>query len=223
MSDGARIRVVVVDDHAIVREGLRLVLDHAGEFTVVGEAGSAAEGVALAAESRPDVVILDITMPGGSGLHAVPELLERAPTSRILMLSMHDNPEYAVECVRLGAHGYLRKDSAPAELRAAVKAVHAGDVYFSPQVARQVAAALRDAITTPVAGGPSEGVVHLTTREREVLVRVARGLANKEIAAELGIATRTVEAHRDSLGKKLGIRTTAGLTRYCLENGIDVG
>ena len=211
-----RIRVAIVDDHAIVREGLRLVLESGGSFEVIGEAGSAADAIVMVAAQQPDVLILDISMPGGSGLLAVPEIVERAPTTRVLMLSMHDHAEYVVECVRAGAHGYLRKDSAPADLRSAVLAVHRGDGYFSPEVAQFVATALRDGREV---GGATPGP-SLTTRERQVLVGVSQGLTNKEIAATLGIATRTVEAHRDSLGRKLGIRTAAGLTRYCMEHGV---
>ncbi len=219
MSEHTPIRVMVVDDHAIVREGVRMVLDVSDEFDVSAEASSVAEAIALIAADAPDVVILDISMPGGSGLKAVPDILERAPGVRILMLSMHDNTEYVVESVQAGAHGYLRKDSAPAELRAAVHAVHRGNAYFSPQVATKVAEALRAATgVRPPGRAPAST---LTARERQVLARVARGLSNKEIGAELGIATRTVEAHRDSLSRKLGVRTTAGLTRYALENGID--
>jgi DNA-binding NarL/FixJ family response regulator len=215
-----RIRVVLVDDHAIVREGLRLVLESGGMFEVVGESSTAAEAITMAVALRPDVMILDISMPGGSGLLAVPEIVERAPTTRVLMLSMHDHAEYVVECVRAGAHGYLRKDTAPAELRSAVMAVHAGDGYFAPEVAQFVATALRGGAAHAASNTPVSPAT-LTARERQVLVGVARGLANKEIAAQLGIATRTVEAHRDSLGRKLGIRTVAGLTRYCLEHGLE--
>ena len=218
------IRIVVVDDHAVVREGLRAVLENGERLSVVGEGHSAAAAIALATELTPDVLILDISMPGGSGLHAVPELLKRSPNTRILMLSVHDDREYVMECVRSGAHGYLRKDSSPAELRTAVEAVHAGEVFFSRPIAQQVVLALREsAHGSNAERPPRSGTEGLTPREREVLVRVAQGLANKEIAAQLGISTRTVEAHRDSLGKKLGIRTTAGLTRFCLENDVHVG
>jgi DNA-binding NarL/FixJ family response regulator len=146
--------------------------------------------------------------------------VERVPTVRILMLSMHDHTEYVVECLRSGAHGYLRKDSPPADLRAAVRAIHGGETWFAPEVTQRVAQALRAGSsldTGPAAVPPSA----LTPRERQVLAGIARGLANKEIAAQLGIASRTVEVHRDSLGRKLGIRTVAGLTRYCLEHGIE--
>ena len=213
------VRVVVVDDHAIVREGVRTVLDEASGFTIVGEGGSVADAIAAAARLHPDVLILDITMPDGSGLHAIPEVIERSPSTRVLVLSVHDNLEYVLESVRAGAHGYLRKDSAPAEVRAAVQAVHSGELFLTPEMRRRVASA----ITDPPAPESEATPQVLTPREREVLVAVAQGLANKEIAARLGISRRTVEAHRDSLSRKLGIRTVAGLTRFCLKHGLLAG
>jgi DNA-binding NarL/FixJ family response regulator len=213
------IRVVVIDDHAIVREGVRTVLDAASGYAIVGEGRSVADAMSASAEFRPDVLILDITMPDGSGLHAIPEVLERSPSTRILMLSVHDHLEYVLESIRAGAHGYLRKDSAPAELRAAVQAVHDGDLFLSPEIARQVTDSLRRNPTPTVESSPAA----LTPREREVLVSIAQGLANKEIAARLGISSRTVEAHRDSIARKLGIRTVAGLTRFCLKHGLITG
>ncbi|HEY3288124.1 MAG TPA: response regulator transcription factor [Gemmatimonadaceae bacterium] len=218
------IRLVLVDDHVIVREGLRHVLEEAPEFSIIGEGATAAEAIALAAELQPDVMVLDISMPGGSGLHAVPEILERAPQTRVLMLSVHDDSEYILESVRTGAHGYCRKDSAPAELRLAIRTVFEGNTYFSALVAQRVAQALREGKSaqdmTPT---PPPGTEVLSPRELEVLRFIAQGRANKEIGAELGISTRTVEAHRQSLMKKLSIHTVAGLTRYCLEHGVDVG
>lgn len=211
------IRVMIVDDHDVVREGLRHVLNPASGFEVVAESASATDAVARAARVSPDVILLDITMPGGSGLDAVPRLREAAPSSRILMLSVHDDSGYVLASVRAGAHGYLRKDSAPAELREAVRHVHAGNAFFSPPVARQLAAAIRDGAE---AAPPARAVEQLTAREREVLAGIARGLANKEIASELGISTRTVEAHRDSIAKKLGIRSAAALTRLALDAGL---
>ncbi|NUQ13084.1 MAG: response regulator transcription factor [Gemmatimonadaceae bacterium] len=211
------IRVVVVDDHAIVREGVRTVLEGEPGFEIVGEGASVSEAIAQAIALAPDVLILDITMPDGSGLQAVPEVLERSPATHVLVLSVHDNLEYVLESVRVGAHGYLRKDSAPAELRAAVRAVHSGELFMTPEIRRRVATALTEPQAAPVVEPPPHV---LTPREREVLFAVAQGLANKEIAARLGISRRTVEAHRDSLSRKLGIRTVAGLTRYCLKHGL---
>ena len=218
------IRLVLVDDHVIVREGLRHVLEEAPEFTIIGEGATAAAAIALAAELTPDVLVLDISMPGGSGLHAVPEILERSPASRVLMLSVHDDSEYILESVRAGAHGYCRKDSAPDELRRAIRTVFAGDTYFSALVAQRVAQALREGKSAKdMAPAPPPGADVLSPRELEVLTLIAQGRANKEIGADLGISTRTVEAHRQALMKKLGIHTVAGLTRYCLEHGVDVG
>lgn len=213
MSD---IRVLVVDDHSVVREGIRSVLATAPGFAVVGEAASADEALLLAAQLRPDVILLDISMPGTSGLHVVERLRHDVPASRILILSVHDRTEYVVESVRAGAHGYLRKDTTPAELRTALQAVHDGHNYFSPQVARHLTAAIRG---ESAAAGNGPALELLTARERQVLVLVAEGLTNKEAAARLGISTRTVEAHRDSLMRKLGIRTVAGLTKLAIESG----
>jgi len=218
MSAADAIRVLVVDDHAVVREGIRHVLGD-GHFIVVGEAQSGAEAVACAAQLRPNVVVLDISMPGGSGLHAVSEILERVTGVRILMLSVHDDVEYVLESVRAGAHGYLRKDSTPAELREAIRTVHGGRTYYSPTLAAQMAEAMRRG-NEAKPDQPARATDVLTARERQILVHIAQGNTNKEIGAELGISTRTVEAHRDSLMRKLGIRTVAGLTRLAIEQGL---
>lgn len=214
------IRVMVVDDHSVVREGIRHVLSELAQFTVVGEASSAAEAIASVLTWSPDVIVLDISMPGGSGLHAVAELLERAPNVRVLMLSVHDDAEYVLESVRAGAHGYLRKDSTPAELRSAIAAVHAGETYYSPQLAGVLADALRGRSERPVEPTVPKSAALLTVREREILAHIAYGATNREIGTRLGISTRTVEAHRNSLMRKLGIRTVAGLTRLAIEQGI---
>lgn len=213
----AAIRVLLADDHSVVREGLRHVLAGAPELTVVGEAGTGPEAMSLAAQERPDVVLLDLTMPGAGGLEVLRHLRTTLPEIRVLILSVHDDPEYVLESVRAGAHGYLRKDSSPAEIRQAIRAVYAGDAYFSPPVARHLTTALRDATGTPSSEGD---IAALTSREREVLMRVARGLTNRETASELGISVRTVEAHRDSLMRKLRIHTVAGLTRFAISQGL---
>ena len=220
------IRVLVVDDHAVVREGIRHILEGEPGFLVVGEAGNGADALRLAAEHRPDVVVLDVSMPGESGLRVAPKIRDAAPESRVLIMSMHDNAEYVREGVRAGASGYLLKDSAAAELRLAVRAVHAGGSYFSTPAALGLSGAEPSRAEAPSAAatrvdpaGAAATLELLTAREREVLDGIARGLTNKEIAAELGISHRTVETHRESLMRKLGIRTVAGLTRFVLDAG----
>ena len=224
------IRVLVADDHTVVREGIRHVLEREPGFTVVAEAATGAQALAAARVERPDVVLLDITMPGESGLRTAARLRAELPATRLLILSMHDNPEYVMEAVRSGAHGYLLKDTAGTELRNAVRAVHRGEGYFSPPIAERLSAALRGEAGRDRPGGPGgigaagagagAALDQLTGREREVLTGVARGRTNKEIAAELGISHRTVETHRESLMRKLGIHTVAGLTRVALEAGL---
>jgi DNA-binding NarL/FixJ family response regulator len=213
---GRPIRVLVADDHAIVRTGIRHVLEGEPGFTVVGEASNGTEALALALELRPDVAVLDISMPGVSGLQAAAELRLRLPETRLLMLSMHDNTEYVLESLRAGVHGYLLKDSAAAELGDAIRAVCRGESFFRPPVARQ----LGDVVRGELGGEPLDALAHLTGRERQVLVGVARGQTNKEIAQELGISHRTVESHRESLMRKLEVYTVAGLTKIALEEGL---
>jgi DNA-binding NarL/FixJ family response regulator len=216
MSEG-QIRVVVVDDHAVVREGIRGVLASSSDIDVVGEASDGAEALELVAATQPDVVVLDLTMPGMSGLEATAKLRDAFDKVRVLILSMHDHPEYVLQAVRAGAHGYVLKDATPEELRAAVKAVYSGEEYIAPAAARQLNVAVRG---EQKADARRALVAQLTRREREVLVRIARGLTNKDIAAELGISPRTVETHRDGIARKLGIRSVAELTRLVLEADI---
>jgi DNA-binding NarL/FixJ family response regulator len=212
------IRVVLADDHAIVREGLRHVLHDEPGFTVVGEAATAADVVPLVLQHRPDVVLLDIAMPGGGGLAATAEIMAAWPEARVLLLSMYDSVEYVREGLRLGATGYLLKDSAGAELRIAIRAVQAGGTYLSPAIAQALTGA--GGLDAPLERSPLDPLSVLTARERDVLHGVARGLTNKAIAAELGIGRRTVEAHRENLMRKLDIRTVAGLTKLALQQGL---
>jgi len=213
----APIRVLVADDHAIVRSGIRHVLEGEPGFEIVAEAATGGEALALATELRPDVALLDISMPGGSGLLVAAELRRSAPETRILVLSMHDNPEYVLESVRAGASGYLLKDTAATELRGAIRAVQRGDSYFSPPVASRLSAAVRGDLP---GAAHARALARLSAREREVLVGVSRGHTNKQIAQDLGISHRTVESHRESLMRKLGLRTVAELTRLALESGM---
>lgn len=209
------IRVLVADDHALVREGIRHVLDAEPGIEVVAEARNGREAVELAMVHRPDVIVLDISMPEESGLAAAARLRELLPAARVLILSMHDQAEYVREGMRIGTHGYILKDSAGEELRAAIRAVYAGGTFFSPAVVRRLT-------SVPPVAAPSAAsqLDTLTPRERDVLDGVARGLTNKAIAGELGISRRTVEAHRESLMRKLEIHNVAGLTKFALEVGM---
>ena len=210
------IRVLVADDHAIVREGIRRVLEGSDEFQVVAEAANGPDAFRAAEAHRPDVVVLDISMPEESGLQVAARLRRALPETRVLILSMHDNAEYVLQSVRAGAHGYLLKDSAATDLRAAVRAVQEGEAFFSPAIQRRLSAAVRGELDRERRVSTLE---LLTSRERDVLRGIAQGRTNKEIAAEFGISHRTIETHRESLMRKLKIRTVAGLTRFALESG----
>ena len=204
--DAPAIRVLLVDDHQLVRDGLHSRLGETPGIEVVGEAGSGAEALALAASLQPDLVLLDIGLPDMSGLDVAAKLAEVAPGSRALMLSMYDNREYVLSALRAGAAGYVLKDATSREIIAAIRAVAAGASYCSAS------------LTTALATGGSEPPT-LTEREREILILVAKGNSNKRIAQQLDVSVRTVETHRLNLRKKLGIETPAGLIRYALQQG----
>jgi two-component system response regulator NreC len=208
---------MIVDDHPLVREGIRSIVAAEDGFEIVAEAGSGEEAVEVAGKLRPDVVILDLSMPGEGGLRAVARLREVAPAARSLILSVHDHPEYILEAVRAGAQGYIRKDTSPAEMRQAIRTVHRGEAFFSSPVARQLSAAVRQ---ETLRGEQGEKLERLTDRERQVLAGIAAGSTSKLIAQQLGLSPRTVEAYRENLMRKLAIRTVAGLTRFAVENGL---
>jgi DNA-binding NarL/FixJ family response regulator len=213
------LRVIIADDHAVVRQGIRTVLEEVEGLEVVAEAGDGDEALALAAEHEPDVMVLDVTMPGKTGLEVAKELRDAGTGVRVLILSMHDDPEYVLEAVRAGADGYILKDMPPAELRAAVTAVNEGREYFSGRVTHQLSVGLRQELEEEQRKSRLDS---LTPREVEVLVMVARGLTNRGIAEELGISPRTVETHRERVMAKLRIRSVAGLTRFVVEQGIEL-
>ena len=204
MSTATVIRVLIADDHAVVREGVRHVLGAEHGFEVVGEASNGDEAVQLAESLAPDVAVLDISMPGTSGLQAAQQIRERAPGCRVLVLSIHDHAEYVQQSARAGAQGYLRKDSSPAQLRDAIRAVHSGESAFAQ----------------PVSAEGDARLALLTPRERAVLAAIASGKTSKEIASDMGISVRTIEAHRDSIARKLKLRGAAALTRFALESGL---
>ncbi len=217
MTADRTIRIMLVDDHALVREGVRHVLTATPGFEVVAEAGDATAALDLIPTALPDLVVLDLSMPGGGGLELATRLRGLLPEVRILILSVHDHPEYVLGAVRAGAQGYLRKDTSPAELREAIRAVARGESYFSPNIARHLTAAVRGE-TEP--GTAAERLVRLAPREREVLGGIAAGETSREIAARLGLSPRTVETYRENLMRKLEIRTVAGLTRFALDAGV---
>ena len=212
------LRVVIADDHTVVRQGIRGVLEEVAGLEVVGEAGDGDEALALVDEHAPDVVVLDVSMPGRTGLEVARALREQGSEVRVLVLSMHDDPEYVLEAVRAGADGYVLKDVAPSELREAVLAVHHGREYFSAKVTQQISVGLRQEIE---AEQQRARIGSLTNREREVLLLVADGLTNREIGERLEISSRTVETHRERVMGKLRIRSVAGLTRFVVEHGLD--
>jgi two-component system response regulator NreC len=205
------IRVVIVDDHAVVRSGLRLLLEGEDDIHVEDEGGSADEAVRLARLYKPDIVLLDVTMPGRSGLEAAQEIKQAAPQAQILVLSMHDDPSYVREAFAAGASGYLLKEAADAELVHAVREVASGSRYVHPVLGARLAAAEAEAAALAAADPLSE-------REREVLRLLALGHTNQEIAKMLYISVRTAETHRAHIMQKLQLTTRADLVRYAIEH-----
>jgi two-component system nitrate/nitrite response regulator NarL len=210
----SRIRVLVVDDHPIVRKGLSSCLARQHHLEIVGEAGDGREGLAKARELLPDVVLMDIDMPHMSGLAVAEVLRKELPQIKVVILSMYRQKEYVLRILQSGAQGYILKDADPDELVAAIDAVVGGQTYFSPDIAR---VALNQFVQGTGQGpDPSE----LTQREREVLVHIAEGCSNKEIACNLGVGVRTVETHRERIMRKLNIHSIAGLTRFAIAKGV---
>lgn len=206
---GKKIKVLVCDDHPLVLEGIASVLGIYENIELIGAVGSAKEAIALATAAPPDVVLMDINMAGMSGLDAIEVFRERIPKARLLMLSMHDSREYISTAVMYGASGYLLKDLPPDELVKAIGIVANNGTYFSSGVNEVL---LRSA--------PSERGKTLTSREQSILLLVAAGKSNREVAETLDISVLTVETHRKNIKKKLGISSTAGLIRYALEQGL---
>ncbi|MHB8643848.1 MAG: response regulator [Gaiellaceae bacterium] len=207
------IRVLVVDDHAVVRTGLRLLLDAEPDIEVVGEAGNARDAIFEARATKPDVVLMDVTMPGGSGIDATPQLLHEEPTVKVLVLSMQDDPSYVRQAFAAGASGYVLKEAADSEVVAAVRQVAGGGRYVNPALGARLVAA--DAEERARAESDP-----LSEREREVLHLLALGNTNQEIAKMLFISVRTAETHRAHIMQKLHLSTRADLVRYALANGL---
>ena len=209
------ISVLIADDHSVVREGLRRVLAEDPDITVCGEAADGEEVLGLIAKHEPDLVILDITMPRLSGLETLERVKASHPGIKVVLLSFRADPPLIQSAVSLGADGYLLKNARKEEILAAIREVMRGGCYFSPPVAREIVEQIREP------GRRSrEPFTQLSPREREVLRLIAEGLAAKEIATELGISTKTVEAHRTSLMRKLGVRKATELVRYAVRHGL---
>jgi two-component system, NarL family, response regulator NreC len=207
------IKVLIVDDHAVVRSGLRLLLDAEDDMAVVGEAGTAREAVFELRSSQADVVLMDVAMPGGSGIDVIPQLLHEAPAAKILMLSMQDDPSYVRQAFEAGASGYVLKEAADAEVVAAVRDVAEGRSYVNPALGARLVAAESEARKRAEADP-------LSDREREVLRLLALGHTNQEIAKMLYISVRTAETHRAHIMQKLNLRSRADLVRHALASGL---
>ena len=205
-------KILLADDHALVRQGFRLILAAQPDMEIVGEAGNGREAVELAEKLKPDVVVMDVAMPELNGVEATRRLATVAPRTRVLALSMHKDSVYVREILRAGARGYLLKDSVDTDLLAAVRAVARGDGYLSPGVSDAVLTDYRQHVTNPID--------MLTGREREVLQMIAESKTNKEIATALKLSVYTIEAHRGRIMEKLNLHSTGELVRFALRNGL---
>jgi DNA-binding NarL/FixJ family response regulator len=206
------IRVLLADDHTMVRQGFRLILSLQSDMEIVGEAGNGQEAIGLAEKLQPDVVVMDIAMPEINGIEATRRVLIASPRTRVLALSMHKDSAYVREVLKAGARGYLLKDSVDNDLVTAVRAVARGEGYLSPAVSEAVLSDYRRHVTDPMD--------LLTAREREVLQYIAEGKTNKEIATALKLSVYTVDAHRSRVMEKLNLHSTGELVRFALRNGL---
>lgn len=212
-AEGGRMRIVIADDHPVVRRGLKAIVKDALRAADVDEAGNAAELLALVRKREPDVVLLDIAMPGQSGLEALKELRHERPKLPMLVLSIHSEDQFAVRSIKAGASGYLTKDSAPAELINAIRTVVAGRKYITPSVAERLASAVESDANRP----PHE---ILSDREFHVLRLLAAGKTNGEVADELALSAKTVSTYRTRTLRKMGMRNNAELTQYAVRHGL---
>jgi DNA-binding NarL/FixJ family response regulator len=214
----SKITILLAEDHAIVREGFRKILEGEDDFKVVGETQDGREAVVLAKKLRPNVVLMDIAMPLLNGLEATRQLLKVLPAAKVLMLSAHDGDAYVTQAIEAGAVGFLLKQSSAREVDRAIRDVHSGKSFFSPSISKRLNYLHPQSLGRT--GAFNRKNPQLTSRETEVLQLIAEGKTNKQTAAELGIVIKTVERHREHLMDKLAIHDTAGLTRYAISAGI---
>lgn len=217
-------RVLLADDHDILRQGLVLLLTMRPDIQVIGEARTGEEALEFALSQRPDVVVMDISMPDMDGLHACYQIRQQIPETQVLILTMHESEEYFLQALRMGAAGYLVKKAAPHELQDAVQAVAHGGVFLYPGLARALVRAYVNIPSASLNTPPSEGLDRslrlLTPRELEVLTLVAEGYTNQEIADRLSLSIKTVQAHRANLMDKLGLRDITHLVRFAIRHGL---
>jgi two-component system nitrate/nitrite response regulator NarL len=211
-----RIKLLLVDDHPVVRKGIRSCLESLEHIEIVGEAIDGLEAVNMVRELSPDIVLMDIDMPNMSGLDATKAIRGDFPRTKVLILSIHTNKHYVLQIIQSGAQGYVLKDTQPADLARAIEAIDSGQPFFSPDISQIV---LNQYLAE---AGEDENAAStaLTNRERQVLAMIAEGQSNKEMANKLGVGVRTVETHRERVMNKLNIHSVAGLTKYAISNGI---
>ena len=212
-------RVLIVDDHTLVRAGLSRLLQTFAGLDVVAEASNADQAIDLAQIHRPDLVLLDLSLPGRTGLEALSGILEPTPGTRVVMMSMHDDPQHVRDALDRGAAGFVVKDAAPIELELALRTAASGEVFLSPRISSRMIAPLlgRGRNDKP------EGVAALPPRQREILARIGHGLSSKEIAAELGISVKTVETHRARMMETLGCRRASELVLLAVKHQRELG
>jgi two-component system, NarL family, response regulator NreC len=217
MAKENKIRVLIADDHAILRSGLRMLISAQPDMTVVGEAQDGKDAVRVASETAPDVAVLDITMPHGGGLHAIGEIRKIANSVRILLLSMHDEPAYLRTALAAGAAGYVLKKSVDADLLSAIRAVHKGRTYVDSELADGL---IRDFLPQRAQESSSPEKRVLSEREAQVLKLVAEGFSSRDIAEQIYVSVKTVETYRRRFAEKLGLETRADIVRYALDLGL---
>ena len=214
------IRILLADDHTLVRAGIRSLLEHITNVEVVAEANDGREALHLIEKHQPHIVLMDVTMQGLNGVDATAQIKQAFPTVRVMMLSMHKNEEYVSQALQAGAAGYLLKDAATAELEVAVHAIARGETYLSPAVSQHVVASYVRRVNGSADAASLPSQTPLTMRQREILQLIAEGHTTKQIAALLHLSEKTVETHRSQLMGRLGIRDIAGLVRYAIRTGL---
>jgi DNA-binding NarL/FixJ family response regulator len=210
-----KIQLVLAEDHQLMRAGLRALIELSGDFEIVGETGDGREVLALVEQAKPDVVLLDIGLPGLSGLEVLPRIVAKRPATKVLIVTGHANEEYVLRALKGGASGYLLKDATTTELEDAIRSVLAGEIYLCPRVSRRVIASY-----VAGAGVKESALAILSARQREVLQLLAEGKTTKEIAGLLEVSPKTIEAHRAQLMDRLQIHDVPGLVRFAIRTGL---